>query len=268
MSDIALASADAPVGSRLYWAASDSFTLIARSIRHSLRSVDALMVAVFLPVSILLLFVYVFGGAIRTGTHYIDYVVPGIILLCAGFGSASTSVSVCNDMTTGAIDRFRSLPIVSSAVLTGHVLAGVLRNVVSTLLVLGVAVLIGFRPNAGFVQWLGVLGVLLLFMGAISWLAASFGLLVRNVEAAGAFAFIVMFLPYVSSAFVPTRTMPGVLRAIASHQPITPITETLRGLMMGTPIGNNALIAVAWCTGAMAAGCAAATLLFRNRTAP
>src|ERR1700704_3320488 len=143
-----------------YWAASDSLTLIGRSVRHSARSIDAVMVAVLLPVMILLLFVYVFGGALDVGGRYVDYVVPGIILLCAGYGSATTAVSVNQDMTTGVIDRFRSLPIVSSGVLTGHVVASVLRNLLSTVIVLGVALLIGFHPRAGVLDWLGVAGVL------------------------------------------------------------------------------------------------------------
>lgn len=256
------------VGSRLHWATSDSLTLIGRSVRHSIRSVDAMVTAVMLPVMILLLFVFVFGGAIQTGTAYVDYVVPGIILLCAGFGSATTSVAVSTDMTTGVIDRFRSLPILSSGVLTGHVIASVLRNLASGVIVLGVALLIGFRPGAGVLGWLGVLAVLVLFMTAISWLAACFGLLARTPEAAGAFAFVIMFLPYLSSAFVPTHTMPTFLQGIAEHQPITPIIETLRSLMTGTPVGSNGPIAIAWCVGLAAVGWVGAALLFRHRTAP
>jgi ABC-2 type transport system permease protein len=247
-------------------ALSDSLALIGRSVRHSLRSVDALLTAVLLPVLLLLLFVYVFGGAIETGGRYLDYVVPGIILLCAGFGSATTAVSVNADMTTGVIDRFRSLPIASAAPLTGHVVAGILRNVVSTVLVLAVALLIGFDPTAGALEWLGVLGVLLGFMAAISWLAAAFGLAARSAEAAGAFSFIVLFIPYVSSAFVPPASMPGALEAIAEHQPVTPIVETLRALMLGTG-GGDAAVAMAWCAGFAIAGAVAAAVLFRRRGA-
>jgi ABC-2 type transport system permease protein len=247
-----------------YWAASDSLTLIGRSVRHSARSIDAVMVAVLLPVMILLLFVYVFGGAIAIGGRYVDYVVPGIILLCAGFGSATTSVSVNQDMTTGVIDRFRSLPIAGSGVLTGHVVASVLRNLVSTVIVLGVALLIGFRPHASVADWFGVLGMLLAFMVAISWIAACFGLLAKSAEGANAFSFVVMFAPYVSSAFVPVSTMPGVLEAIGSNQPITPIVETLRGLMLGTPIGGHVVTGLAWCAGLALAGCVSAALLFRR----
>jgi ABC-2 type transport system permease protein len=248
-----------------YWAASDSLTLIGRGVRHSIRSIDALMIAVFLPVMLLLLFVYVFGGALESGGRYIDYVVPGIILLCAGFGSASTAVGVNQDMTTGVIDRFRSLPIAGSAVLTGHVVASVLRNLVSTVLVLGVALLIGFEPHASAAGWLGVIGMLLAFMGAISWLAACFGLLAKSAEAAGAFSFFVMFLPYLSSAFVPTSTMPAALEAISDNQPVTPIVETLRALMLGAPVGDDALLGLAWCAGLTAVGCLSAAALFRRR---
>jgi ABC-2 type transport system permease protein len=249
----------------MYWAVNDSLTLIGRSVRHSLRSIDALLTAAMLPILILLMFVYVFGGAIEPGGDYVDYVVPGIILLCAGFGSATTAVAVCEDMTNGVIDRFRSLPIPASSVLTGHVVASVLRNLLSTTLVVGVALAIGYRPDAGVAGWLGAVAILVAFMTAISWLAAAFGLLARSAEAAGAFSFVVMFLPYVSSAFVPPETMPAALEAIASHQPITPIIETVRALLAGTPV-NDAAAAVAWCAGAIVVGGGAAALLFRARS--
>jgi ABC-2 type transport system permease protein len=244
---------------------SESIALIGRSLRHSVRSVDALLTSVLLPVMLLLLFVYVFGGAIDAGGRYLDYVVPGIILLCAGFGSATTAVSVNADMTSGVIDRFRSLPIAASAPLTGHVVAGIARNLVSTVLVLAVALAIGFEPTAGVLGWLGVIGVLVAFMAAVSWLAAAFGLLARSAESAGAFSFFVLFLPYLSSAFVPPETMPAGLEWISEHQPITPVTETLRSLMLGTP-GGDALVALAWCLGFAAIGMIAAASMFRRRT--
>jgi ABC-2 type transport system permease protein len=244
---------------------SDSIALIGRSMRHSIRSVDALLTAVLLPVMLLLLFVYVFGGAIEADGRYVDYVVPGIVLLCAGFGAATTAVSVNADMTSGVIDRFRSMPIAASAPLTGHVVASVARNLVSIALVLGTALVVGFEPTAGPLEWLGVLGILLAFMTAVSWLAAAFGLLARSAESAGAFSFFVLFLPYLSSAFVPPETMPAGLQAIAEHQPITPITETLRSLLLGTP-GGDALVALAWCLGFAVLGAVAAAVLFRRRT--
>ncbi|HEY6890137.1 MAG TPA: ABC transporter permease, partial [Solirubrobacter sp.] len=201
----------------------DQVTFIQRSLRHSVRSIDALLTAIMLPVAIMLMFVYVFGGAIDTGGRYVDYVVPGIIVLCAGFGSAGTAVAVALDMTTGVVDRFRTLPISAAAVLTGHVTASVIRNVASTLLVLGVALIAGFRPVADPLNWLAAAGLLLALMTAISWLAACFGLIARSVEAANAITFVAAFAPYLSSAFVPADTMPAGLQWIAEHQPVTPI---------------------------------------------
>jgi ABC-2 type transport system permease protein len=247
----------------------DVSTMVGRSVRHSVRSVDTLATAVLLPVMLLLMFVFVFGGAIDEGGDqlgYLSYVVPGIVLLCAAFGSASTAVAVSTDMTTGVIDRFRSLPILSSAVLAGHVVASVLRNCLSTAIVLGIAVAIGFRPTAGPLAWLGVLGMLVAFMTAVSWVAAAFGLLARTPEAAGAFSFVVIFLPYVSSAFVPPDTMPGFLRGFAAHQPTTPVIETLRGLLLGTPVGSSAAVGIAWCAGLSAFGVLACAVLFRRAT--
>ena len=193
----------------------DSLTFVGRSLRHSVRSIDALLTAVLLPVAILLMFVYVFGGALQSDGRYVDYVVPGIVVLCAGFGAASTAVAVALDMTTGVIDRFRSLPIASSAVLTGHVTASVARNVVSTTLVVGVALLCGFRPEGDPARWLAAAGLLLALMVAISWLAACFGLIAKSVEGANAITFVAAFAPYVSSAFVPPESMPGALQWIA-----------------------------------------------------
>jgi ABC-2 type transport system permease protein len=242
----------------------DSLTFIGRSLRHAVRSVDALLTAIFLPVSIMLMFVYVFGGAIDTGGRYVDYVVPGIIVLCVGFGSAGTAVAVALDMTTGVIDRFRTLPISSAAVLTGHVTASVARNVLSTVLVLAVALLAGFRPVADLTNWLAVAGLLLALMTAVSWLAACFGLLARSVETANAATFVAAFAPYVSSAFVPADTMPAGLQWIAEHQPVTPIADTLRALMLDTPVGNSGVVALAWCLAGIVVGRAGAAYLFRR----
>ncbi|HEY6592780.1 MAG TPA: ABC transporter permease [Asanoa sp.] len=250
-----------------YWAVDNSLTLIGRSLRISVRNTEALLMAVALPVLLMLVFVYIFGGAINTGTAYINYVVPGIVILCAGFGSSTTAVSVANDMVNGIIDRFRSLPIVGSAVLTGHVVASVARNMVAMVLVLGVALLLGWRPSAGPVQWLAAIGMLALFMVAISWLAAALGLLFKTVDAAGGATFAVTFLPYLSSAFVPVDTMPSWLRPIAEHQPITPAVETVRGLLMGTPIGSSWWQAVGWFGAITVAAFVAAAVLFKRRTA-
>ncbi len=215
-------------------AIADSWAMLRRNLTHLTRSPDTMITALALPVMLMLLFVYVFGGAIDTGSAYIDYVVPGIILLCAAFGSATTAVSVSADMTDGIIDRFRSLPIARSAVLNGHVLASVTRNLVTSALVVAVALLMGFRPTANPVRWLGVVGVLALFVFALSYLATALGLLAKNPEAANGFTFVILFLPYVSSAFVPAETMPTWLRWFAENQPVTPIIETVRGLLMQT----------------------------------
>jgi ABC-2 type transport system permease protein len=243
----------------------DSLTFIGRSLRHSARSIDALLTAILLPVAIMLMFVYVFGGAIDVGGRYVDYVVPGIIVLCAGFGSAGTAVAVSLDMTTGVIDRFRTLPISSAAVLTGHVTASVLRNILSALLVLGVALLAGFDPQAGPLEWLAAAGLLLALMTAISWLAACFGLIAKSVEAANAITFVAAFAPYLSSAFVPADTMPSGLSWIAEHQPVTPIADTLRELMLGQPVGNEGIVAIAWCAAGIVIGRLGAAYLFARR---
>jgi ABC-2 type transport system permease protein len=250
----------------LTYAASDSAAMIDRSVKHTVRNLESLLMSVILPVVLMLLFVYVFGGAIDPSGDYANYVVPGIILLCTGYGAASTAVDVARDMTEGVVDRFRSMPILSSAVLTGHVVASVARNTLATVLVIGVAFLTGFRPDAGALEWLAVAGVLLLWVLALSWVAVCFGLIARTVEGANGFTFLVLFLPYLSSAFVPVETMRAGLRAVAANQPVTPIAETLRGLLLGTPIGSYGWQALAWCAGLLVAAFTAATILFRRRT--
>jgi ABC-2 type transport system permease protein len=244
------------------WAA-----MAGRCLRMARRNVDVLLTSLLLPVLLMVLFVYLFGGAIQTGTRYVTYVVPGVLLLCAGFGASMTAVSVTTDMTGGIIDRFRSLDVTGPAILAGHVAASVVRNLASTVLVFGVAFLIGFRPNAGPLDWVAAAGVLLLFILAISWLAAAVGLLARSPEAAGGFSFLVMFLPYPSSAFVPIDTMPAWIHGFAQHQPVTPVIETLRGLLLGLPVGTSPARAVAWCLGILVASVAVSGVLFRRRTA-
>ncbi len=245
----------------------DSGTMLDRNLRHTLRSPDTMIMTIALPVMILLMFVYVFGGAMDVGPGaYIDYVVPGIILLCAGFGAATTAVSISTDVAEGIVDRFRTMAIARSAVLTGHVAESLIRNLITTGLVIVVAVALGFRPTADPLRWLAALGVIAMFVLALSWPAAAIGLLARNPEAANGFTFFFMFLPYVSSAFVPTGSMPSWLHLFAENQPVTPVIETLRGLLMGTPIGDSALLAVLWCAGIAAVGYLAAGALFRRRT--
>jgi ABC-2 type transport system permease protein len=246
---------------------SDALTMTARCFRLTRRQLDALLISLLLPVLLMLLFVCLFGGAIHTGTRYVTYVVPGVLLLCAGYGASLTAVSVCQDMSGGIVDRFRSMDIRGTAILAGHIAASVARNTVSTVLVFGVACLIGFRPHAGLPGWLAAAGVLLLFILAVSWLAAAFGLAVQTPEAANGFMFVVAFLPYASSAFVPVATMPSWLRGFASHQPVTPATETIRGLLLGTPVGTSPWLALGWCGGILAFAVAASGWLFRRRTA-
>ncbi|MGW5454055.1 ABC transporter permease [Nocardia sp. NPDC003979] len=244
----------------------DSVTMLDRNIRHTLRSPDTMIMTIALPVMILLMFVYVFGGAMRVDGAYIDYVVPGIILLCAGFGASTTAVALSTDLAEGIVDRFRAMAIARSAVLTGHVVESVLRNLVTSAVVIGVAVVLGFRPTTDPVRWLGVAGVLAMFVFALSWLSAALGMVARNPEAANGFTFFFMFLPYVSSAFVPTSTMPTWLHTFAENQPVTPVIETMRGLLMGTPIGDSGLLAVLWCGGIAVAGYLAARWMFQRRT--
>jgi ABC-2 type transport system permease protein len=246
---------------------SDSLTMAGRSLRLTMRTPDALLTSLLLPIMLMLLFVYLFGGAIQTGTEYVTYVVPGVLLLCAGFGASMTAVSVSQDMTGGIVDRFRSLDVAGTAVLAGHVAASVARNLASTVLVFGVAFLIGFRPSAEPLDWLAAAGVLLAFMLAISWLSAAIGLLARSPEAAGGFTFFMAFLPYPSSAFVPIDTMPSWLHGFANNQPVTPVIETLRGLLLDTPVGTSPWLALAWCGGILVASVALAGVLFRRRTA-
>ena len=230
-------------------AMSDALIMAGRSLRLSARSPEALLTALMLPVMLMVVFVYLFGGAVDIGTEYVNYVVPGVLLLCAVTGASTTAVTVCQDMAGGIIDRFRSLDVSGTAVLAGHVTASLLRNFVSTLLVIAVAFGIGFRPHSSGGAFAAALGVLLLFVAAASWFAAAFGLGVRAPEAANSAMFFLMFFSYASSAFVPVRTMPSWLRGFATHQPATPVTETIRGLLLGhsapLPLGS----ALAWCVG-------------------
>ncbi|MCR2806624.1 ABC transporter permease [Paenibacillus soyae] len=222
---------------------------IGRSLRHSLRNVESLMMAIMLPILLMLLFTYVFGGALDPTGNYVNYVVPGIILLCAGFGSSSTAVDVATDMTNGIIDRFRTMPIRAMSVITGHVVASLVRNVLATCIVISVALLVGFESSASFGGWLAALGVVVLFILTFTWLFASIGLVTGSPAAASGYGFILLFLPYLSSAFVPTNTMPSWMQGFANHQPITPVIETMRALLSGTPVGDSGWQALLWCCG-------------------
>jgi ABC-2 type transport system permease protein len=240
-------------------------TFIGRSFRHSVRDVEALLMAVVLPTMLMLMFTWIFGNAIDPSGGYVDYVVPGIILLCAGFGASGTAISVSRDMTTGIIDRFRTMPIRSGAVLTGHVVASLARNLLATTVVIAVALLVGFRPEASPLEWLGVFAIVALWILAITYLFAAIGLAASSPEAASGFGFILLFLPYVSSAFVPVETMPEWLQPIAEYRPGTPITETIRALLMDAPMGNSAWLALGWCVAIIAVSVVWGAWLFRRK---
>ncbi|MET9105701.1 ABC transporter permease [Streptomyces zhihengii] len=243
-----------------------AMTMAGRCVRLSRRDGDALMTSLMLPLMLMLVFIYFFGGAIDTGTRYVNYVVPGILVLCAAFGAAGTAVRVSEDMKSGIIDRFRSLDIGGTAVIAGHVTASTLRNLLATVLVLGVGLLIGFRPSASAAGWLAAAGVLLAFLVALSWFSAAVGLLAGTPEAASGFTFLMMFLPYPSSAFVRIDTMPTWLHGFADHQPVTPLIESLRGLLHDQPVGSAPWLALAWCGGILAVAVVLSALLFRVRT--
>ncbi|MEU5402765.1 ABC transporter permease [Streptomyces sp. NPDC005963] len=241
-------------------------TMAGRSIRISGRNTDAFITSLVLPVMLMLVFVYLFGGAIHTGTAYVTYVVPGILILCASFGGATTAVGVSEDLKGGIIDRFRSLDVGGTAILAGHVAASALRNIASTVLVLGVALLIGFRPSPTFAGALAAVGLLLVFLIAISWLSAAFGVLARTPETAGGFTFFMTFLPYPSSAFVPIDSMPTWLHGFAEHQPVTSLIESLRGLLLNESVGTAPWTALAWCAGILTVAVALSGTLFGMRT--
>jgi ABC-2 type transport system permease protein len=254
------------------YAVSDANVMVSRCVRRSLRDPEAFFTALMLPIVLMLLFVYVFGGALNTGVKYVDYVVPGLIVLCAGFGAGTTAVAVATDMSNGIVDRFRSMPIASWSILVGHIMASLARNLLATALVIGVGLGIGWRPDASPLQWVAAAAMIVGFILALSWLAAAVGLLAGSPEAANSFTFVLMFLPYVSTAFVPAHTLPGPLRAFADHQPFTYIVETMRGLWMGhtstgTSTGHDAVIAIVWCAGILLVAIGSASWLFRHRTA-
>lgn len=250
-------------GSAFYWLMSDWMTSIQRSIRHIFRNADSLVTGIVLPIIIMLLFVVVFGGAVSTGTAYINYVVPGVIMTCVGYGSTTTAMIINRDITSGVFDRIRTLPIARSSLLVGHVTGSLLRNIISASLVFAVAIGIGFRPNATLSEWLAVAGLLALVILAISWLSVIIGLITKSTDAASGATFSIMFLPYLSSAFVPVETLPHWLRGFAENQPITPIIETLRGLLIGAPIHGSAKAAVIWAAGILALSFAIAMAIFR-----
>ncbi|MFV0532488.1 MAG: ABC transporter permease [Cumulibacter sp.] len=242
-----------------------SRVFVGRAMKHSLRDVESILMAVLLPVMLMLMFTYVFGGALAPGGDYLNYVAPGIVLTCAGFGAASTAVGVSQDMTTGTINRLRTMPLPSATVLVGHTIASVVRNLIATAVVIIVAIAIGYRPAATPLEWLGVLAVLGLYILVITSIFAMLGLVAHSPEAANGYGFVLLFLPYVSSAFVPVSTMPSWLQGFAEHQPITPVIESARSLLNGTVPGSDAIVAIAWCVGIIAVAIALTAYLFPRR---
>ena len=240
-------------------------TMVKRSLRLSLRNVDSLMTAFVLPVLLMLMFVYLFGGAIHTGSRYVDYVVPGVLLVCVGFGAATTAVSVSHDLTTGIIDRFRSLDVRGETLINGHVVASVLRNLLSSAVVFAVALAIGFRPHGAPANWTAAIGILALYVLALSWFAAAIGIIVRSPEAAQGITFLVSFLPYPSSAFVPVHTMPSWLQEFAANQPATAVADSVRALLNGNPAPSSEWHAIIWSLGLIAVSVTLAGCLYRRR---
>jgi ABC-2 type transport system permease protein len=228
----------------------DTAVLTGRSMRHITRSMDTIITVAITPIAIMLLFVYVFGGAINTGSaSYVNYMLPGILLITIAMGISYAAVRLFTDMKSGIFERFQSMPLARSSALWAHVLTSVVSNLISIVIVVVVAVLMGFRSGAGVLGWLAVAGILVLFTLALTWLAVIAGLSAKTVEGAGAFAYPLIFLPFISSAFVPTDTMPGPVRAFAENQPVTSIVNTIRDLFAGQPVSSDIWVALAWCLG-------------------
>jgi len=246
----------------------DTSALLGRSLRHILRSPDTIITTAVTPIAMLLMFVYVFGGAINTGGGtYVNYLLPGILLITVASGVAYTSLRVFTDVSGGIFERFQSMPIARSAVLWGHVLTSLIANLISLVVVVGVALAIGFRSGAGILAWLGVLGIIVLFTLALTWLAVIAGLAAKSPDGAGAFAYPLLFLPFVSSAFVLTTGMPGPVKWFAEHQPVTSIVDTLRNLFADRPLGNDLWTALAWCVGLLVVAWALAVHTYHRKLA-
>jgi ABC-2 type transport system permease protein len=241
--------------STMSYALTDSATMVRRNLRRLVRYPSMSMLLIGMPIVFLLLFVYVFGGTLGAGiggpsggrAEYVNYVTPAIILMTISSAVQGTSISVAMDMTEGIVDRFRTMAIARVSVLTGHVVGSLVQTMVSIAAVVGVALLIGFRPKAGVVDWFALVGVLVMMAFAFIWLSVALGLASKTVEGSSNVGLPLVLLPFLGSGFVPTDSMPTVLRWFAEYQPFTPLIETIRGLMMGTPIGHNGYIAVGWC---------------------
>jgi ABC-2 type transport system permease protein len=244
----------------------DTAVLTGRSLRHITRSPDTIITTAIMPIALLLLFVYVFGGAIRHGPgSYVTYLLPGILLITIAMGISYTAVRLFTDTQGGIFERFQSLPIARSSALWSHVLTSLAANLISLVIVVLVAVGMGFRSGAGALAWLAIAGILVLFTLALTWIAVIAGLSAKTVEGAGAFAYPLIFLPFISSAFVPTRAMPGPVRAFADNQPVTSIVNTIRDLLAQQPVSTDIWIALAWCLGILIVAYALAMATYHRK---
>jgi ABC-2 type transport system permease protein len=246
----------------------DTRVMLGRSLRHVTRSVDTIITVTIMPIAFMLLFVYVFGGAIKAGTgSYVNYLLPGILLIAIASGISYTAYRLFIDLQSGIFERFHSMPIARSSVLWGHVLTSLVSNAISVVVIVLVAFVMGFRSSAGVLAWLAVAGILVLFTLALTWIAVIAGLSAKSTDGAGAFSYPIIFLPFVSSAFVPTASMPGPVRAFAENQPITSIVNTIRALFQQQPVGGEIWIALAWCAGILVIASAVAMVAYRRKTA-
>lgn len=250
---------------------SDSLLMIKRSSRHIIRNTDQLLGTFFQPIMFLVLFAAVFGGAIKLalpeGIGYLDFLMGGIIVQTIAFGSTTTAIAISNDLQRGIVDRFKSLPMSDIAVLNGHVISDLFRNAISVIVMVVVGFVMGFRPKADPAEWLAIVGLVALFTLTFSWLAAIVGVIAKSVEAVQWLTFVIIFpLTFASSAFVPTESMGTVLRVFAENQPITHIIEAIRGLFLGTPVGDHIVLSIVWCMGLLAFAIPFATWLFKRRS--
>jgi ABC-2 type transport system permease protein len=247
---------------------SDTRVMLERSLRHVTRSMDTIITVTIMPIAFMLLFVYVFGGAIHAGTdNYVNYLLPGILLIAIASGISYTAYRLFIDLQSGIFERFHSMPIARSSVLWGHVLTSLVSNAISVVVIVLVALVMGFRSSAGVLAWLAVAGILVLFTLALTWIAVIAGLSAKSTDGAGAFSYPIIFLPFVSSAFVPTASMPGPVRAFAENQPVTSIVNTIRALFEQQPVGGEIWVALAWCVGILLIASALAMVAYRRKIA-
>ncbi|MCY9590629.1 ABC transporter permease [Paenibacillus chitinolyticus] len=244
----------------------DISIMLGRSMRHIFRSMDTIVTVTIMPIAMMLLFVYVFGGAIQSGTdNYVNYLLPGILLMAIASGISYTAFRLFTDVQRGIFERFHTMPISRSALLWGHVLTSLLSNAISVVVIILAALLMGFRSSAGVLPWLAVAGILALFTLALTWVAAIAGLSAKTVDGASAFSYPIIFLPFISSAFVPTESMPTAVRVFAENQPVTSIVEAIRALLSGQPLGSDIWIAIAWCVGIMLLAYVFAMRVYKKR---